>query len=126
MKMKMKMKIANVKERIRQISVVMFLFFASPIRTFASSVTPTDTAANAPTWLNKLSGVLTEPLGWIKWLAILGGVLLLAVNGLKYKAANGDPGKMEKAMNGIKGTAIGAIIIFSAAGIGQWFFGKLQ
>lgn len=114
----------NLSKRVWQVSTFAFMMLAVPIQAGATSriLNPN---ATAPTWLNKLAGVLTEPLGWIKWIAILAGVLLISVNGLKYKAANGDTQKMEKALQGMKSTAIGAVIVFSASGIGQWFFDKL-
>lgn len=115
----------KLSKKVWQTSTFLFLMVAAPMQAGATSNIQ-DPTAQAPGFLQKASAILTEPLGWLKWLAILGGVLLISVNGLKYKAANGDTQKMEKAISGMKSTAIGAFIVFSAAGIGQWFFGKLS
>lgn len=118
------MTINSLNKKFRYISIAVFLFFAAPIETFAVQNIQ-NPAATAPAWLQKIAGALTEPLAWIKWIAVLGGVLLLAINGLRYKAANGDDQKIEKAMKGMKSVLIGSFIIFSAAQLGQWWFGKI-
>ncbi|OBZ15939.1 hypothetical protein A8L34_28240 [Bacillus sp. FJAT-27264] len=123
MKLKQMLTSENIQKRYWQVSTMVFLM-AAPAQAFATTDIK-DPVASAPTWLNKISGILTEPLGWLKWIAILYGVLRIAQNGLKYKDANGDPGEMKKAKDGMKAVAIGSFIVFSAAGIGSWFFGKL-
>jgi hypothetical protein len=75
--------------------VVLLVVLASPA--FAQG------ASGAPT----LSGVIDNLRNWI--VGILAGVatLFLTVGGLRYLAAGGDPGQIEKAKTALKSAAIG-------------------
>jgi len=64
---------------------------------------PAFAAGSAPT----LSGVISNLTSWI--VGILAGVatLFLTIGGLRYLAAGGDPGQVEKAKIALKSAAIG-------------------
>ena len=73
---------------------------------------------------NPLPVVISNITAWIVGLLVGVATLFLTVGGLRYLAANGDPGELEKAKLALRSAAIGYALAMLAplfvTIVGQW------
>ena len=87
---------------------LMIIMVATPV--FATSVTVTPVAPTETSGILNLAGKI---LGFLQWIALIGGVLIIAVLGIKYMM-----GSLEEKAEYKKGMTIyvvGAVLLFGAS-----------
>ena len=90
----------------RNVSRLLILFTATAT-TVAVSVVPAGAVDTQIEAANSLSVIISNITAWIVSVLIGVATLFLTIGGLRYLAAGGDPGEVEKAKSAVKSAMFG-------------------